>query len=501
MEAMSRKQAKHKTTQDNEEDLRLFCQHLKALGLRTAEQYKAWCGKHGFNRRTNKSCRQRERERLVTVREVASVRLVESKQAKRRLHDTIKDIFSGRLRGADVRDPCLHSLCGAYEIAKKDRRMRSRLLDLLLHVEPITEFLSTTPVILDYGRQPGNTCIDGLLCLAHHWCGWLRPVEEWKPRTHNLRRQFASLARHLLSDYPTPAFMDSVWFQGTSSDASRRQRWYRHVGIGKNIRTADLPIPLTKRMAHHFLEAPNDSSMEQALRWGQVIGLGGDPRLAKAILATRLAEDFGHDEFWTSVVRFFIEHPMLDTARIGPIIDYLHHQRFVEREEFVQPGVIRRQGPPRPNLSMKGRDPVSLLRQVDRWHRSLAHESVASGMEWPNSRIAGFNWVEGTEGSPSLRRWTIHELLGSKQLVAEGRAMRNCVASYAGSCARRRTSIWSLKLENHEGTLRVLTVEVHLQSKQICQARGKHNRMADTKSKDVLRRWAAKEGLRLAAYV
>jgi hypothetical protein len=295
--------------------------------------------------------------------------------------------------------------------------------------------------------------------------------------------------------------MDSVWFQGTCSDALRRQRWFRHIGVGKNIRTADVPIPLTKRMAHHFLEAPSDSSVEQALRWGQVIGLGGEARLAKAILATRLADDFEHNEFWTSVIRFFIQHPMLDPAQIGPIIDYLHHQRFVEREEFVAPGVIQRQPPPQPNLSMKGRDPVSLLRQVERWHRQLAYESVDSRMEWPTSGIGNFDWVEGTEGSPSLRRWKIHELLSSKQLVAEGRAMRHCVASYAGSCARRATSIWSLKLENHEGTLRVLTVEVDLRSKLICQARGKHNRVPDTKSKDVLRRWAAKEGLRLAAYV
>ena len=150
---------------------------------------------------------------------------------------------------------------------------------------------------------------------------------------------------------------------------------------------------------------------------------------------------------------------------------------------------------------MKGRDPVALLRQVERWHRRLSRESVGTLTEWPASGIGGFDWVEGSQGSPNLRRWTIRELLSGNQLVAEGRAMRHCVASYARSCARRDTSIWSLKLQNHEGTLRVLTVEVNLRFKQIRQARGRYNKIPDTKSKDVLRRWAAQQGLRVASYI
>jgi hypothetical protein len=52
-----------------------------------------------------------------------------------------------------------------------------------------------------------------------------------------VNRQFASLVRHLLAEYPVPAFMDSVWFKRT-----RTQNWFIHVGRGHSIRDAERPF-------------------------------------------------------------------------------------------------------------------------------------------------------------------------------------------------------------------------------------------------------------------
>ena len=214
----------------------------------------------------------------------------------------------------------------------------------------------------------------------------------------------------------------------------------RTSAVGHSIRTVETPIPLTKRMAHYFAQAPDDCTVDQALRWGQVLGLGGTPRLAQALATTRLGEHFEHDDFWITVIRFFIDNPMLDLVHVGPIIDYLHDQRFVEREEFVAPGVFERRPPAQPNLSMKGRNPKALLRQVERWHHQLGNEAFDPRAQWPSSQIRGYDGIEGKEGSPSLRRWTIREILSSRALVAEGRAMHHCVASYARSCAEESSS-------------------------------------------------------------
>ena len=134
------------------------------------------------------------------------------------------------------------------------------------------------------------------------------------------------------------------------------------------------------------MRAPAHCSVEQAIRFAQVLALRGDVRLVEALLGSRLGNAFENEEFWATVIRFFIEHPALDRSHVGPIIDYLNDQRFTPRVDFVAPGVRERAGPPQPNLTIRGRTPQSLLRQVERWHRELGkRRSGKSGSAWKSS--------------------------------------------------------------------------------------------------------------------
>jgi hypothetical protein len=336
--------------------------------------------------------------------------------------------------------------------------------------------------------------------LARHSASWLRPVAAWKPHTHNARRQFASLARHLLAHWPVPPFMDSAWFKGDSAEAVRQQKWFRHIGDGQNIRTADLPLPYTKKMAHYFMQAPPELTVEAALRWGQIHALGGDARLVRAIIGTRLGTHFEQDAFWTTVLLFLIANPMLAPAQVGPMIDYIHHQKFVPQEVLVAPGVVQRRGPPQPHFTVKGRTPASLLRQVASWHGDLAHTRQPQA-EWPPSGIEGFEFRERMGKEGTLKLWTIKELTSTKALVAEGREMKHCVATYAHPCLEGVCSIWTLEVETAHGRSKVLTIEVQSASGLIWQVRGKCNARPGIKHLGILRRWAEQSGLRLADHV
>lgn len=332
----------------------------------------------------------------------------------------------------------------------------------------------------------------GVIELCRDAADWLKPIEQWMPKSHNPNRQFSALARHLWAVYEVPLFMDKAWLQGTALE----QAWFKHMGRGGSIRTAErLPVPLTKKMAHHFVDAPSTYSIEAAFRWGQVLALGGDQRLADGLRETRLVQDFRDNDFWLSVIRFFIRNPMLDRAHVQPIIDYIWNQRYEPRIVFVERGVARELGPEQPNLSMRGRTAVSLLRAVDQWHRQLGRETSGERLQWRKSPFRDFEFIEGSEQSKNMRIWQIRELLSSQELIAEGRRMCHCVASYANSCHNGACSIWSMEVETDEGTEPLVTIEVNHQRKEICQVRGKRNRLPTDKEKDILRRWALAEQL------
>src|SRR5690606_20973979 len=143
----------------------------------------------------------------------------------------------------------------------------------------------------------------------------------------------------------------------------------------------------------------------------------------------------------------------------------------------------------------------ALLRQVHRWHGRLASNNSHQVREWASCGIQPFEFEEGNRQGGNVKIWTIRELTGSKALVAEGRQLKHCVASYASSCARGDCSIWTMEVESFEGALKALTVEVRNNTRTICQARGKLNRLPTEKEKNVLVRWAAAAGLKVASHV
>ena len=140
---------------------------------------------------------------------------------------------------------------------------------LLRHVQTRTTLLHPS------GRAGDNRSVfnAGLLALALYHGDWLRPVESWQPVQQNAWPQFSSLAQHLLARCPVPPFMTSAWFDLPPGKKLPQHDWYKHLGCGESIRTARLPLRLTRAMAHLFTQAPHHYSAVAALRWAQVRGV------------------------------------------------------------------------------------------------------------------------------------------------------------------------------------------------------------------------------------
>ncbi len=456
-------------------------EHISQLGISSVEGYKEWCRTHNLSQGLDKNPRQR-RDELYVLSRTRATRIMAKEKKDRNLKELLPKIYNQELRLEKLQNAVTRAISEAFEssIAPKV------LLKFLLYLEDNSDLLKET------------SYIQGIAALVNHHESWIRSVETWKVKKHNRARQFSELARHLLAAYDVPLFMDSVWFNGNVT----HQNWFKHIGIGQNIRSAqDIPISLTKKMAHHFLKAPRQYTVEEALRWGQVHALGGDRYLVEALRGTRLTRTFSNDDFWLNVIRFFIANPMLDVSHVNPIIDYIWHQRYENRRVFVERGVAREIGPAQPNFSMRRRTPETLLRQVAAWHGQLGREAKGGELEWTRSEIGEFHTLEGNEALRDMKFWSIRELLSSDELVDESRALQHCASTYARSCHTGRSSIWSMEIEDENGRRKILTIEVAPREKVIRQVRGKQNRLPTPKEKDLLSKWAEQEGLKLAGYI
>ncbi|MGD8567224.1 MAG: PcfJ domain-containing protein [Gammaproteobacteria bacterium] len=464
--------------QDRRETILAFAHRLH---LPSIEAYQQWCEQQGFSTRLNKTQRELECEYQQYTRNVA-MRMLKRHKRESNLQFYIKKLYSQEIRYAGLQSDVLHTIGNGFR-KTQNRRL---LCDVLCQLEEKSKLLSH----VDY--------VKGIISFVFHYSKWIRPFADWQPHSRNAERQFASLARHLFAKYPVPAFMDKVWQHGSG----KAKGWFIHIGMGHNIRTAPhLPITLTKKMANHFLQASGHYSVNAAFRWAQIHALGGNKAAADAVAETRMARQFNDEDFWLSVLRFFVDNPLLDTRHYGPIIDYIWHQKYEPQIVFIDRGVAREDPPLQPNFSMRGRTPDTLLRQVDAWHRRLGKESRGGHAQWMKSKYADFRYVEGKAQSRNMKVWTIRELLNSKELIAEGRTLQHCVATYAHSCLAGHTSIWTMDLQTSYELEKRLTIELHLRTKTIRQVRGLRNRLAAKPEMQVIRLWASKEGFRIAAYV
>ena len=478
------------TAREREEALRF---HIWCLGLSTREEYFSWCIDCGFDASANKSPMNLRHELEYHERQSADQALKKARKRKNLLYEIerfclgdtcLKDISNNH-------NAAKHSFDACQYIRKhfKGKHARLELLGFLQWIDKNSSLIDASELANGF-RRP---YIFGLLALATYRAQWLRDLTTWKARSYNCGRQLSSLIRHLLAHYSVPAFLDSVWLR-RDKNAAKYQLWYVQIAQGDNPRRGNAPVPMTKRMAHLFLQAPANCSVEQAIRRAQVHSLGGDDRLCQAVFATHIANNLEHNEFWLSVIAFFIRHPMLDRVHFHPVVDFLYAHKFRVERVYDANNRIRDLPPPQPHLSMKGRTPDTLLAHVNRWHDALGRGSVKTKMVWQAKRIEGFTMITGKD----LREitWRIRELLSHKELVREGRALSHCVASYAHSCVNGRCSIWSMTSEDAAGNVRhCVTIEILTAQNRIAQVRGRANRLPRNQEARVIEQWAKEQNL------
>lgn len=414
---------------------------------------------------SRRDARRRRRGERSAIRraetELLHARCIEETKALHR-------VLAGEVDIADrvVPQRCRDFLSRFRWIKRKKREKFSRLIAVLL---------STCPKLAT--REFWGPCF--LLSML----SWKAEPQDWQPKGKSRHTMFCSMVDHLIVDYPVPRFLyrifyhRSIWrhdltlplfFACLASGGSA----YRHMKSGF------MPVVMTRKMCHAFLNMPDGTAFYHAIRAAQVYALGGGRVLAGAICESPLGRRFMNDErFWLIAIKWLCENPIDDSAQIAPLIDYILEMR-------------RRSG----RYSMKGRTVKSLTRGMEAWHKELAR---ARGLRSSVYAPAGFkpgSWrfkTKEDDGTSRCTTWTMTEILSTSELAAEGRSMSHCVLMYARSIASGRTSIWSLRCDG----LRRITVRVSKEMKAVVEARGKCNRRPTPAEMNKINRWAQMNGL------
>jgi len=324
---------------------------------------------------------------------------------------------------------------------------------------------------------------------------WRKTYSEWKPKSHNARKQFSSLLLHLFGKYKLPAFMDNVWFK-TDTGSYRYREWYINLSRGESLRVQKSKVLVTKKIARYFGTAPSDYSVEAALWWGIVFSEGGNERLATEFNAARPSQLSDRQIFWTGYIKFLIANPMIDNSQIGPIVDYINYQK-IDHHDAYENGTIVSNPPPQPNFSLNNRNPNTLLRAVREWHTATSKMDYNDIIVFDKSPLKPYRRKKKDEENTVT--YTIEQLTNNAQLYMEGDDLGHCVGSYVASCANNDCTIWSFSVLEKNSKSRLITIEVA--RNMIVQARGKFNRYPSLDEMAMINKWASQEKLSVASWV
>ena len=332
---------------------------------------------------------------------------------------------------------------------------------------------------------------------------------DWQPagKTADVGRRRLALARHLYGEYPTPAFLDSMWLRdeaatrpdravrvpaGAAPPAAAPYQWaslWKAYAAGVSpYRSCMSPLGiLSRRETPYLMQVPQWCGAAQAFWWVRVLAMGSPRAMADRIARSRLVDYAGQpcaapDPRWLAVARFIAGRPPGDTLGPGELDEVLDWVRAMLRDS--------------PEWTIDGRTTLTVRRATRDWHTLQSRQRLWERENWTGYPIDAWSWQAGAHGGQDTAVWTVSQIVTGKALAAEGHVQRHCVTSYLDRCLRGDCAILSLAVAERPflPPRRALTVEVN-RSWQIVQAKGFANRQPTGTERQVLMRWAEANGI------
>ncbi len=323
---------------------------------------------------------------------------------------------------------------------------------------------------------------------------WSRAPETWQSESSSDYVQWCSFVDHVLHQYPTPSFFAKTWL--LPNQAKWQRELHRHLSKGQSIRNFRIPEfgRIGKQHAKWFMLAPDDTTVDGAIRWAQVRAAGGEANLARWVM-NRIAVNGstpGWNETWANVIDFLIRNQPISESETYAILRFVYEQRFQSARETV--GYWMADAPLQRQISVRRWSLRRMRRWMANWREDLQRPKmeVAADHAWAPTNFSAMR--ETIDG----RVWQIVELCTRGELHVEGGILQHCVGGYYTHCERGNSSIWSLRRFEGDQMKRVATIEVDPRCNRLVQAKAKRNDCPSRLAMNLIHQWARREGIKLS---
>ena len=323
----------------------------------------------------------------------------------------------------------------------------------------------------------------------------IRDPKDWKNTAYNEDRQLISFIKHIYCKYKVPSFMFGMFDKSNidyrtplyrvwnSNGYSIRDNigmlfeWFIIAATGRPF-AKELSDFFSKKEAHIFLNGLPNLSIYSNYWRAKLIAAGATEETATMCIGVFPYDDVVAKPYMYEAAKFFPRFQEdLDPMTLLDVMSFV--------DNSARDNAVNRV----PQFSFKGRTLKSLIKASVDWHREQKFK-VYGDIEanFPKCKIDDWSWVNKDDGCT----WYVRQILNSKTLCCEGRAMKHCVATYSSRCTNGDSTIFSLS-NSVEG--RKLTIELN-KYLHIVQARGRFNAQPKGKERKVLESWVKDNGLK-----
>jgi hypothetical protein len=336
-------------------------------------------------------------------------------------------------------------------------------------------------------------------------------ANNWKCKSFNAHKQYIEFLHDFIYPYhiPEPLVFTAIQNEYTKDDQGKPCKvldydiimlakiWLCDIVSGESFYKNN-KHDFTKSEAHYFLTSKmiysEALSVIELYFYAKCTARNLDDSLCKIIsktFAMKFTNCFNHG-IVTGFLDLLARHRDYNVSanELGDICDFVHSK--IEDDNTAL-------------FSFSGRTMSSIIALANEWHADQLREIAVTNMlqiTKDKNKMYNQSW-QGIPVNDYIFEtddfvWRIIQLRSAKLLLAEGRAMKNCVASYIGRCSSGTSGIFTVvcKEKATQVTEKRATLEV-LSGNKLVQAKAKCNKSLDGKTKKLVTRWAISRGVKL----